>query len=1046
LQTPWNKSSSMRELCDGLIGSLTRGAPGVPKQVIDPETKKLKSYTPTYKMPGASTWLKKELIFKTTKQESSNLLFEAEKVLTSSHVKSTRDLKVLQSWYHKELKSFYCEMMMKLTLEGDKAATEGFLIEHKKYKLEIDKFFTYPLDPNITWFWFHNPYIMEILMFVQSEIHVLHDIIPDFHRRFKLEDQTKLFKNTLKIHPDDFVKFIKYHKDCPLADVLKQELPNRPEGFKGHYLIWTGNVKQFLKNIINRRDLQKTSPLCLKLGNSFLQAIKRGCSIVPYSFIMQEIKSHVKAMITPPTYKKEYILIDSFSGKRIDDIKKTNKDYLADRALGGYNEVMILSDPIAEAFGKVCNIIMKPVNKEYKVRVHEPSHNASFERKRGDIDDGEHGSAYMGIINDLGLPRISKEVVTKGSIEVNHMYQEPDMEVVLDICRKRQPSNYKFLMEDSIFKEALGLTNHSVEIPPAMIGQTTVVPLCEPLKVRIITKGEQLPSYLAKTLQKTMKTYINGFPSMVLTTRPLQIEDFRTVWKLERDIESRLGIDLKFTEHVSGDYRAATDKLNIGFTKLIFERFLECLNIPQADRNIYRSVLYEQEIHYKTGTGELRNMKEFRKYNLSDDLNPVKIEEHRLAKKQHKIDWIKEHGPIKSKADADTMTKNGPQIGMTFSVKQQNGQLMGSILSFPVLCLANLICYKCALDEYVNIDNTGPKRYVKVQDLPVLINGDDIYFRSNPVFYGIWRKYLDIAGFVLSQGKNYVHSSVFTINSQCFQYISKTDKIVEITYLNVGLLIGQSKSGTMGENLPIWDLYNKVLKGSYNKLDTHKRFLYFHKDSIAKVSKCGNFNLFLPRVLGGLGFIRPDPALPVRITRFQSQLGTYFHNKIISIYKKPVEDFELSRSCLVDEHSPKTFDTFKGNDLFQSIKIGDDIPDGYTPENKIELEKHTFVHTWGNLEPKMAFRSIESHAIRDFRHNSSKYRGDKCYFGAEAAVSGNYPYVVVRSVVNDINSYQENLKNVVYKKVLNNIEEHGIYLRVKDILRPFESELATGDS
>jgi len=1044
----------MREMCDGLIGSLTRGAPGVPKHFIDPKTKKNSSYIPYYKTPGASTWLKKQLIFKTTKQVSSNMLYEAEKVLTSSHIRSTNDLTVLQSWYRKDYKIFYCKMMADLAFADPEnpdrlevEQLEKFLISDAKYRLEIDKFFTYPLNPNITWFWVLDSYIVDILYFIQSEIHVINDVIPDFHQRFSLEDQLKLYKNTLNIHQDNFVKFIKYHKDCPLADVLKQELPNRPEGFKGHYLIWTGNVKQYLKNIINRRDLQKTSPLCLRLGNGFLQAIKRGCAVVPDSFVMQEIVSHVRAMVTPPTFKREYILIDSFSGKHINEIKKTNKNYLADRALGGYNEVVVLSDPIAEAFEKVCHIIMKPVNKEYKVKVHEPSHNASFERRRGDVNDGEHGSAYMGIVETLGLPWISKEVVAKGSIEVNHMYQEPDMENVLEYCRKRQPSRYEFLMEDSIFKEALNLPKRGVEIPQPLIGQTTVVPLCEPLKVRIITKGEQLPAYLAKTLQKTMKTYINGFPSMVLTTRPLQIEDFRTVWKLEKDIESRLGIDLKFTEHVSGDYRAATDKLNIGFTKLIFERFLDCLNIPQADRNIYRSVLYEQEIHYKTNVGELRSMEEFKKYNLSDDLNPEKIEEYKKLKKQHKIDWIKEHGKITNKEQADAMTRNGPPpLEKTFSVKQQNGQLMGSILSFPVLCLANLICYKCALDEYVNIDNTGPKRYVKVQDLPVLINGDDIYFRSNPIFYEIWRKYIKIAGFVLSQGKNYVHSNVFTINSQCFQYISKTDKIVEITYLNVGLLIGQSKSGSMGENLPVWDLYNKVLKGSYNKLDTHKRFLYFHKDSIAMVSKCGNYNLFLPRVLGGLGFIRPDPVIPVQITRFQSQLGTYFHNKIISMYKKPIEDFELSRSCLVDEHSPKTFDTFKGNDLFQSIKIGDDMPDGYVPENKVERERHTFVHTWGNFEPKTTFRSIETQTIKHFRSNSSKYRGDKCYFGAEAAISGNYPYMVIRSVVNDINSYQENLKDVVYKKVLNNIMEHGTYLRVKEILRPFESESVTGDS
>jgi hypothetical protein len=58
---------------------------------------------------------------------------------------------------------------------------------------------------------------------------------------------------------------------------------------------------------------------------------------------------------------------------------------------------------------------------------------------------------------------------------------------------------------------------------------TTVVPLTEPLKVRIITKSEALPTYFAKSLQMHLKSYINTFPQFVLTTRPLLIEDFSIV-------------------------------------------------------------------------------------------------------------------------------------------------------------------------------------------------------------------------------------------------------------------------------------------------------------------------------------------------------------------------------------------------------------------------------------------------------------------------------------------------------------------------------------
>jgi hypothetical protein len=33
-------------------------------------------------------------------------------------------------------------------------------------------------------------------------------------------------------------------------------------------------------------------------------------------------------------------------------------------------------------------------------------------------------------------------------------------------------------------------------------------------------------------------------------------------------------------------------------------------------------------------------------------------------------------------------------------INQQNGQLMGSTLSFPILCIINLVAYWAALEEY----------------------------------------------------------------------------------------------------------------------------------------------------------------------------------------------------------------------------------------------------------------------------------------------------------------------------------------------------------
>jgi hypothetical protein len=94
----------------------------------------------------------------------------------------------------------------------------------------------------------------------------------------------------------------------------------------------------------------------------------------------------------------------------------------------------------------------------------------------------------------------------------------------------------------------------------------------------------------------------------------------------------------------------------------------------------------------------------------------------------------------------------------------KNGQLMGSILSFPVLCAINLASYWCALEEYTGCT-------YKKEELPCLINGDDILFKSNDAFYTVWQKWITKAGFTLSVGKNYISPHFITVNSESWLHV-----------------------------------------------------------------------------------------------------------------------------------------------------------------------------------------------------------------------------------------------------------------------------------
>jgi hypothetical protein len=338
----------------------------------------------------------------------------------------------------------------------------------------------------------------------------------------------------------------------------------------------------------------------------------------------------------------------------------------------------------------------------------------------------------------------------------------------------------------------------------------------EPLKVRLITKGNSLRYWVSRFYQKELWGYLQKFPQFSLTGRPLHTNDFR-------DLRTREdALSLKFEKWVSGDYSAATDNLDIAFTRQAFEESLKKASHYSSDTlDVLRSVLYEQTIHYPDA--------------MNDD-------------------------------------------GSLDPLSQKTGQLMGSTLSFPILCAVNLVCYWKSLEEYLG-------HSVKLEQLPVLVNGDDILFRSDDRFYDIWLRNISHVGFTLSLGKNYVHPQILSINSQIFRY-KGPDGYVPLGYFNTGLLTGQSKvtGREQARMAPVWALHNEVVAGAVNPSRAHRRFVHYHRTAIEKYTQLGpktTFNLFLPFQRGGLGFDMV-PGLKPNITSFQRRFSSYLMSEINS--------------------------------------------------------------------------------------------------------------------------------------------------------------------
>jgi hypothetical protein len=85
-------------------------------------------------------------------------------------------------------------------------------------------------------------------------------------------------------------------------------------------------------------------------------------------------------------------------------------------------------------------------------------------------------------------------------------------------------------------------------------------------------------------------------------------------------------------------------------------------------------------------------------------------------------------------------------------VVQQSGQLMGNLLSFPLLCALNFLVFKFSIRRRV----------------PVRINGDDIAFRATPQEIARWFNTVGRCGLVVSVGKTLVHKAFFSLNSTFF--------------------------------------------------------------------------------------------------------------------------------------------------------------------------------------------------------------------------------------------------------------------------------------
>jgi len=226
-------------------------------------------------------------------------------------------------------------------------------------------------------------------------------------------------------------------------------------------------------------------------------------------------------------------------------------------------------------------------------------------------------------------------------------------------------------------------------------------------------------------------------------------------------------------------------------------------------------------------------------------------------------------------------------------VMASEGQLMGHPLSFPLLCVINLACYRYSVHLlHEELSRTAPTldslsgdsaRLDELKDL-VLVNGDDILFPVVPGLYRIWRTVTSQAGLRVSVGKNFVSADMCQMNSQVFR-LSRTGT-VRVGYLNQRFLTGVNVKTGQSECTPEQlgqELSKMVRLCTWTACGIPKAFRRWGADWRGRFRP----NWYLPTHLGGYGLdIRLGPS-EIRVTREQRVMAARFiADPALTLYRR----------------------------------------------------------------------------------------------------------------------------------------------------------------
>lgn len=623
------------------------------------------------------------------------------------------------------------------------------------------------------------------------------------------------------VDEQEFVSRAKYVFTYLQARFLRNDVPTSPTGWSGFH----GAFRRWIKSRLicyNRKNIH--------LFFSLLQA-KRSCEPLSDAYIRElSYPEHAKAMQTP----------DPLSGNEKTIVEKRTAFFEAVR-------------PVLANIRAQLEFVS---DKRLWLEEHKGSQSASYGKSRANGGQAAAVGEALGIPSyEVGLS-VDEDIVSANfeflsSRQIDTMAWYPRLETPVQHSMVLGSRSYAVkgvtIAPGVVEKRIHPLHDHFVRnirkaahMPHWRHLRAEVYAVKEPLKARMITKGEAVPYYFSKGLQKAVHTIMRRIPAFRLIGRPASPCDL-----IDLTIGKK-GPDLFW---ISGDYKASTDNVS-GIMGLMYMAYI-IEDLDDNDIDVFMSVLGKHVIEYP---GNKRIEREF-------------------ARIERRI--LRRYGETSEQYQAYLDKYAEYQNSLT--VVQTNGQLMGSPLSFIILCLLNLSLYLRVRQE------NDPDYDFDLEMRRVLINGDDILFVGTTDEYKSFVRIGDELGLSTSVGKTYIHHRYANVNSTCFDYDlrSASSTPYQVNYLNTGLYFGQGKvmarDDEEEQERDLVSTINQIVSGALPSRAAQilKNFLSIHRDGVNAVTK--GRNLFIHESLGGCGVKRP--------IGFELKVSDEQHTRALLLYK-----------------------------------------------------------------------------------------------------------------------------------------------------------------